>query len=1248
MALLSADNNAESSRSRSRQRARTEVGKHSSMWERLNLQKIGSWLKKEEQEPPPPSPVKAEKKAEEVNKENARPHSSGGLLGRRGSRKVIPGLPRPLTFKRLQSEKRDKLLEVPDQGEQRRAASVDLDTLTRPRDIPILKRELSPPPQSVPSVSAPDLLSPREPSAPKEPPPEVEWEVERKVEREVERTIGGGPDSNIPAGARQVDYGIEEPEDDFMFTQDMPSEPPPLLPPPPPPPQLELAEAFSEHGSHHSGEDIDDIRLQEELEAKWILNLSMHFRDMSDREKFFVTFAEEPNRWRRVTVSCDYRHLEPDSLEADLKTLHYQRDKSSRIYEAIRDSLPAIQFYDTVTNLKLETADGRLHVHVTEDVNEIIPYPASSSIDHLDCKRFRENAVSFDSHISGFVYKVSVNNRTYIKKEIPGPDAVEEFLYEINALVSLQESKSVIRFEGVIVDEQNELIKGLLISYAEQGALVDMIYDFKPTGQLYWGRRERWARQIIEGLSEIHEAGFVQGDFTLSNIVIDNDDNAKIIDINRRGCPVGWEPPELAKLIESGQRISIYIGVKSDLYQLGMVLWALAEQQDEPERQPRPLVRSLDRQGTDVPVYFRDIIRACLSDTPRARPSATTLLKWFPEETLEHDFKPRSAVRNSVSTHRSDKEYIDPRTAVDLEDISQHRRHSRQQSSYEEIHVSRTEYPASSGSYIIPNNQSERGRSPGPLSVSDRNRRSDCSPYPGHRSVMSLDDSELENELASLPASRETRWEQVYVDGDTKLVQRGCDIDVRDFGTQEPKDICIGPPSDMDNSFLGSKPSDDAPLGLSMPGGLQPIEPPSLPNSLQEPSERGHNRSVDSHASFSDRVHHLAQTQPPPPPKQEEPERIETPDYYYDSQNPQRPEPAVLADLEYDVAVDSSATSTNPPSRVSTGFSIFELPENTRRVGTAFMLAPGYRMLPHQDSGFEEPERVSYESERIRYSLDESIKDFSYSPEDEPRIDERLWDEKDGTLFGESINSKLESKAEPIPTFTMPPSPKKEEEQSGSSMPPPSLPSVGPTNVLSVTDVQNKGLEEKNSDTTIRPRSIHIPDANLTVPKAVDSMDVATPVDPVPTPKQTSKPTTSSSSTPKPKSVPPPARKPPSPTKDTSRKHTTPNPRNAKAAPRDPLYDEYMSAGEDDDEEEDHGRSASNDLSDYLSHSIAFDHSIDFYISEHGNGNGNKNINNNTKEKVKGESSMNGNANANGNKEQQKKIGIMGSRGPKV
>lgn len=112
-----------------------------------------------------------------------------------------------------------------------------------------------------------------------------------------------------------------------------------------------------------------DAIIHEELERIWILNLSMHFRDKSKREKFFVTYREKDMHWRRVTISLDYRNAPESSLELDLHDTKFQRDKSAKIYEAIRESLADIQFYETVTNLKLQTTDGRLHVHVVEDVN---------------------------------------------------------------------------------------------------------------------------------------------------------------------------------------------------------------------------------------------------------------------------------------------------------------------------------------------------------------------------------------------------------------------------------------------------------------------------------------------------------------------------------------------------------------------------------------------------------------------------------------------------------------------------------------------------------------------------------------------------------------------------------------------------------------------------------------------------------------------------------------------------------------
>lgn len=514
-------------------------------------------------------------------------------VGRRFSRIGFVGLPRSTTFKRQEDEQRKNLTPIQPTIKERRDASK------------VRQRALS-------AV----------------PPPPRPTRRERSVPPDLRDAYPSIDESNGPNTFTQIPHDLVE------------QVPPPPPPPPQPPPDFHEEEPPM---SEESYDDAIDEELAEELKKKWILNLSMHFRDKSPREKFFLTYAETPDRWKRVTVSCDYRDAPEDSLEADLQKLHYQKDKSARIYESIRMSLPDIQFYDTVTNLKLETRDERLHVHVTEDVNEIIPYPAVHLVNHLPCHQYKESELHFDEHMSGFVYRVNVGEHTWIKKEIPGPDSVDEFLYEVNALSELVDAKNVIQLQGLVVNEDKSLIKGLLLSYADQGALIDILYDSKEghIPRVSWERRERWAKQIVQGLANIHEAGFVQGDFTLSNIVIDGNDEAQIIDINRRGCPVGWESPEMVPLVESGQRLSMYIGVKSDLYQLGMVLWALAMEKDEPERQPRPL--TLDDADADVPKYYQDLTAICLAGKSRQRLAAKDLLALFNAPGMVGNYLPVSS-----------------------------------------------------------------------------------------------------------------------------------------------------------------------------------------------------------------------------------------------------------------------------------------------------------------------------------------------------------------------------------------------------------------------------------------------------------------------------------------------------------------------------------------------------------------------------------------------------------------------------
>lgn len=247
-------------------------------------------------------------------------------LGRR-SRKVVPGLPRVQTFKRQQSERRNNLAPVEPSPAERRALSVDR------RIQPSRTASQT---HSFPRASAPDLFenAPLDvqsaPSAPVSP-------IEEKAE------------GNVAPMVAPIVAHVGEPVPEESHIHDLQSN--------------SDAHSVTTSQSHY------EAMIHDELETTWILNLSMHFRDKSKREKFFVTYRETPTLWRRVTISLDYRNAPDNSLEMDLLHTKSQRDKSSKIYEAIRDSLQDIQFYQSVTNLKLQTTDGRLHVHVVEDVN---------------------------------------------------------------------------------------------------------------------------------------------------------------------------------------------------------------------------------------------------------------------------------------------------------------------------------------------------------------------------------------------------------------------------------------------------------------------------------------------------------------------------------------------------------------------------------------------------------------------------------------------------------------------------------------------------------------------------------------------------------------------------------------------------------------------------------------------------------------------------------------------------------------
>ncbi|KAK5332208.1 hypothetical protein LTR98_011652 [Exophiala xenobiotica] len=356
-------------------------------------------------------------------------------------------------------------------------------------------------------------------------------------------------------------------------------------------------------------------------QSRWILNFARKL-DMGV-EKLFFTYVDDSNDWRRVTIAYNYRTAEPMSLELDLARLASSEDKGLQIYKSIYKNLFEISFFQTTTELELRTIDSRLHIYVHEDNDESIQYPSRDVVAHIvhggrsPPFEISENKLALDAHFSGFVYRVQCNKKYYIRKDIPRTDAVNRFLHEIRALHALRDSGYVVELEAVVLDDTKQLVKGVLLSYLETGAVIDLLADRIP-----WKDRCRRAEQAIRGLADVHAEGYVHGDFTLSNLVVDKQGNAKIIGFSRRGCPVGWEPPELIE-----HTTSLYVGEKSDLFQLGMILWALAKEGDEPERH-RPSLKLCFPE--EIPNWYRQIARVCLSLQPRDRLCAQRLITMLP------------------------------------------------------------------------------------------------------------------------------------------------------------------------------------------------------------------------------------------------------------------------------------------------------------------------------------------------------------------------------------------------------------------------------------------------------------------------------------------------------------------------------------------------------------------------------------------------------------------------------------------
>jgi hypothetical protein len=130
---------------------------------------------------------------------------------------------------------------------------------------------------------------------------------------------------------------------------------------------------------------------------------------------------------------------------------------------------------------------------------------------------------------------------------------------ELTTLLKIEKSLSttsrtiqVPRLCGYVKDAERGCIVGLLRQWIPPGVFGGQLGKINIT-TISTERREKWATQIRETVDQLHEIGVIWGDGKANNIIIDDQDNAWLIDFGG-GWTEGWVDKEVADTVEGDEQ----------------------------------------------------------------------------------------------------------------------------------------------------------------------------------------------------------------------------------------------------------------------------------------------------------------------------------------------------------------------------------------------------------------------------------------------------------------------------------------------------------------------------------------------------------------------------------------------------------------------------------------------------------------------------------------------------------------------
>ena len=395
---------------------------------------------------------------------------------------------------------------------------------------------------------------------------------------------------------------------------------------------------------------------------------------------YFLAYAETTRLWRRVIVAVTFDDpaMRDMALTGSWLTRLYGYNYnilSNSLGCLLMRLLPTLPLFSSISrlSLSLSSAEDRSLVQrsskltVAEDTVEkdlISDRNFLRDLSHLGCAILIESEVLMESRFSVADCISVVGSDRYIEYKAPfastdldGPRSLKSYMIRLKRSIALRDCPGVANFKGVVLDDTRSYLKSYLCELPTVHSLSRMVAQANMEhATVPWADREMWAYQIVNAVSHIHRRGQVVGLLELMRFGARSNGSAMLLQPWQSQIQMedwaGIMPPELrTDCGNSRTSQSQPMTYATDMFQLGMLLWLLAEHRRTTNGRfcvsaactsfPRFKCAAhcnpveLPPCRGEVPLYFADMIRRCRLHDPQARPSAHELIKLFPTHSHE-------------------------------------------------------------------------------------------------------------------------------------------------------------------------------------------------------------------------------------------------------------------------------------------------------------------------------------------------------------------------------------------------------------------------------------------------------------------------------------------------------------------------------------------------------------------------------------------------------------------------------------